>query len=132
MIVPPVHQPYFVRHARRIRAQRIVFALNVHDALPLLLFLSNGIAKNAALFIFEPFVRGAEFVLDSPRHENGSRHLRMRMRPFFPRQRALILEYTDVLKPRVLLQHANAYPPHPYLALTFFFPHLPLSSFLLR
>src|SRR2546425_1114809 len=85
MIVPPVHQPYFVRHARRIRAQRIVFSLNVHDAFPLFLFLSDGIAENAALFIFKPFVRGAELVLDSPWHENGSRHLRMRMRPFFSR-----------------------------------------------
>src|SRR5258708_15735541 len=92
MIGPPVHQPYFVRYARRIRTQRIVLSLNVHDALSLLLFLSNGIAENAALFILEPFVRGAELVLDSSRHENRCRHLRMCVPPFFSRHSALILE----------------------------------------
>src|SRR5437870_7021610 len=34
MIVRPVHQPHLVWHARRIRAQRIVISLHVHDALP--------------------------------------------------------------------------------------------------
>src|SRR6266404_4908689 len=68
MIVPPVHQPNFVRHARRIGAQRIVISLHVHDALPLLLLLTHGVAENTALFVLEPFVRGAEFVLDSARH----------------------------------------------------------------
>src|ERR1700686_1189666 len=99
MVVPPVHQPDLVWHARRIRAQRVVISLHIHDALSLFLFLAHRVAEYAALFIFEPFMRGAEFILDSSRHENRSRHLRMRMRPFFSRQRALILKYTDVFEP---------------------------------
>src|SRR5216684_5558418 len=113
MVVPPVHHPYFVRHARRIRAQRIVISLHVYDALALLLFLSDGIAENAAFFIFEPFVRGAELVLDSPWYENRCRHLRMGMPPFFPRHCPLVLEYADVLKPRILLQIGDTRPPRP-------------------
>src|SRR2546430_1225469 len=113
MIVPSVHQPHFVWHARRIGAQRIVISLHVHDALSLLLLLTHGVTENATLFIFEPFVRGAEFVLDSPRHEDRRRHLRMRMRPFLSRQCALVLEYADILKPRVLLQISDTRRPHP-------------------
>src|ERR1700674_4871659 len=81
MVVPPVHQPDFVRHARRVRAQRIVISLHVHDALPLLLLLTHGVTENAALFILKPFVRGAEFVFDSPWHKNRRRQLRRRMCP---------------------------------------------------
>src|SRR5260370_10431442 len=103
MIVPSVQQPEFIRHSRSIRAQRVVVALHVNDALPLLLFLTHGIAENAALLILEPFVRGTEFVFDSPRHKNRRRDLRMRMRPFFSRKAALVLKHADVLKPGVLL-----------------------------
>ena len=113
MVVPPVHQPDFVRHARRIRAQRIVISLHVHDALSLLLFLTHGVAENAALFILEPFVRGAEFVFDSPRDENRRRQLRVRVRPLFPSQRALVLEDADILKSRVLLQISDSRRPYP-------------------
>src|SRR5882762_10388333 len=60
MIVPPVHQPNFVWHARRIGAQRIVISLHVHDALPLLFLLTHGVAENTALFILEPLVCGTE------------------------------------------------------------------------
>src|ERR1700730_7146745 len=98
MIVTPVQHPNFVRHAPRIGEKPIVISLHVHDALPLLLLLTHGVAENAALLILEPFVRGAEFVFDSSPHEDRRRHLRMRMQPFFSRQRALILKYADVLE----------------------------------
>ncbi len=113
MIVTPAHQPDFIWHARRIRAQRVVVSLHVDDPLSLLLFLTHRVAENAAFFILEPFVRGTELVLNPSRHENRGRQLRMCMRPFFSRQRALVLKNAYILKPRVLLQIGDTGRPHP-------------------
>src|SRR6266849_2484283 len=101
MVVTTVHQPDFIGHSRGVWSKRVILPLHVHYAFALLLLLTNGVAEDAALFIFKPFVRGAKLVLDSPGHENRCRHLRMGVRPFLTRQRTLILEYTDVLESRI-------------------------------
>src|ERR1700675_898834 len=113
MIVPAMQQPDFKGDARCVRTNSVVVALYIHNALPLFFFLADRIAENAAFFVFEPFVRGAQLVFDSPRHKDGSRDLRVRVRPFFPCRRSLILEYADVLEARVLLQISYARDPNP-------------------
>src|SRR5256884_9607776 len=45
VVVPPVQQPDLVWHARSIRAQRIIIALYVHDALSLFFFLPHHVAE---------------------------------------------------------------------------------------
>ena len=124
MIVPPVHQPDFVGHARRIGTQRVILALHIHDALSLLLFLANGVAENAALFVLKPFVRRAQFILDAPRHKNCRRHLRVRVRPFFPGHRALVLENADVFESRIFFQVRDARRPNPQHTLDLFVAEL--------
>ena len=83
MIMAAVEQPDFVRHARSVGAQRIVIALHVHDALSQLFFLAHHIAENAALFVFEPFVRGTQLVFNAAGNKYGGRNLGVGVGPLF-------------------------------------------------
>src|SRR5690348_7165270 len=120
MIVATVEQPNLVRDARGIRAERIVVALHVHNAFSLLFFLTDHVAENTALFVFKPFVRGTQFVFDTAWYEDCRGDLRMRMRPLFARERALILEHANVFETRIFLEIGNTRGPYPKHAFDFF------------
>src|SRR5580693_3954330 len=77
MIMRSRQNPHFVRHARGVRTESVVLANTVHDARLLSDFLANNIAENAALVIFIPKSRRAQFVEDAPWDERRSRHLRV-------------------------------------------------------
>src|SRR5690348_17385330 len=99
MVVAAMQQPHFVRHAGGVRTKRIVVALYIDDARPLLLFLPNDVAENTALLFLEPLASCAQFVLDTTGHEYRARDFRMGVRPFLASQFALILKYAHVFKP---------------------------------
>src|SRR6267143_2745056 len=103
MIVSPVQNPNFVRHARGRWAQRIVVALHIDNTLPLLFILAHNVAEDAAFALSKPFAGGIQLVFDTPRDKNCSGNLRMRVRPLVARQQALILEQSYILETRILL-----------------------------
>src|SRR5438874_843482 len=113
MIVPTVQHPDFVGHARSVRAERIIVALHVHNAFSLLLFLTHHVAENTALFVFEPLMRRAQFVLNAAWHKDGSGYLRMCVGPLFARESALIFEHANVFKAGVFFQIGDARGPDP-------------------
>ena len=112
MIVAPMQNPYFKWNSRRIRAQRVVIALHIHDSFAFSFFLPHDIAKDAAFLFLKPFARRAQFVFDSPRHKNRPGHFRVCMRPFFTGQFALILKYADVFQTQILLQVGHTRNPY--------------------
>src|SRR5438105_12617648 len=119
MIVPTVQHPDFVGHARSVRAERIIVALHVHNAFSLLLFLTHHVAENTALFVFEPLMRRAQFVLNAAWHKDGSSYLRMCVGPLFARESALIFEHANVFKAGVFFQIGDARGPDPKHAFHF-------------
>src|ERR1700730_10680587 len=120
MVVAAVQYPKLERHTRGIWTERVIISLHVHDALSLLLILANYVAKDAALPLAKPLARRIQLVLDSPGHENRRGNLRVRVRPFIPGERALILEHGHIFEARILLQIRDARPPDPQHAVDFF------------
>src|SRR5580693_5242497 len=100
MVVLAVQQPHFVRHARSIRAKRIIIALHIDDALAVFLVLPHDVAKNTALALAKPLIGGVQFVLDATRDKDRCRYLGMRVRPLIACAAALILEYRDIFEAR--------------------------------
>src|ERR1700682_98986 len=120
MIVPTVYDPNFVWHARGVWAERIVVALHIDDAFPLLFVLADDVAENTALAFAEPFAGGIQLVLDASRDKNCRGDLGMCVRPLIARQQSLILEDGNVLETRIFLQVGDARGPHPQNALDLF------------
>ena len=120
VIVAAVQQPDFIRHSRGIGAQRVVFALNIHDARAFFFFLADHIAKNAAFAFFVPFARSFQFIFNAARHKNGGGHLRMRVRPLFASFGALIFENADIFKAHIFFQIGDSRGPDGQDALDFF------------
>src|SRR5260370_17568267 len=132
MIVPGVKSPHFIGHARGIWTSRVVISLYIHDALSLLLILTNHIAKDAALPLAKPLARRIQLVLDTPGHKNRCRDLGVRVRPFIPREQALVLEHRHIFEPRIFLQIRDARRPYPQHAPDLFTTYLPHPLPLLR
>src|ERR1700733_12161673 len=124
MVVLAVQQPHFVRHARSIRAKRIIIALHIDDALAVFLVLPHDVAKNTALALAKPLVGRVQFVLDAARHKDRRCDLRMRVRPFIARAAALILEYGDVFEARVFFEVRDTRGPNIEYAFDFFVAEL--------
>src|SRR3981081_4298752 len=120
MIVAPVENPNFVRHTRRVRAQSVILALHIDDALTLFFVLADDVAKDAALALAEPFAGGIEFILDAARDKNCGRNLGMCVGPFVASERPLVLEHGNIFETRILLQVGDARGPYPKDALDLF------------
>jgi hypothetical protein len=119
-----MHQPHFVGNARGIRAECVVFALDVHDALALFFILAHDVAEDAALAFVVPLVGGTEFVLNASRYEDGRGDLGMGVRPLVAGQSALIFENGDVLEPGIFLQIGDTRGPDPQNPLDLFVAEL--------
>src|SRR5215471_1028888 len=111
MIVAAVEEPNLIGNARGIRAERIIIALHIDDALPLFFFLAHDVAENTALLFLEPFARGTQFILDAARHENCAGDFGMSVWPLFTRKFALVLKNAYVFKTDVFLQIGDAGNP---------------------
>src|SRR5258706_1274462 len=103
MIVAAVQNPDFVGDARGVRAKRVMVALDIDDALPLLFVLAHDVAKNAALALAKPFAGGIQFVLDAPGDKNGRGDLRVGMRPLVAGEGSLVFKDGDIFETRIFL-----------------------------
>ena len=106
-----MEHPDFIWYAGRIRTERDVFALRVHDPFSLALFLFQDVAKNASFFFSIPFPGSAQFIKNSAGHKSGGSDLGVGVRAFLARKWAVILVGRDIFEPAVALQILDALPP---------------------
>src|ERR1017187_10937564 len=93
--------PGLVGNARSVRSNRHIIAARLNHTRRLPLLLGKNVAENAALFGHEIFTPRAQLVKHSPRHEHRGGNLRRGMAELLPGVRAVILEETNVLDPRI-------------------------------